>query len=648
MKTKLLTQLSTIVLLIVLSCNSKKLPRDFEEVLSNAKGNRAELLKIVEHYSQNKADSLKLKATYFLLNSLQGRHYVNGVQLDNYMNYPMLILRDLEHGEYIMKTFNERYGVFNLKNLTTKNDLEEITANQFISNMDAAFNAWQKPWSRDNSFDQFCKYILPFRINNEKPSYNRKEIYERFEHILDSVPNAKKDAISACIAINNVLVKEGWILSNRSSFLPNYHSSTLIDYRIGVCRDMTDLGIYVMRAMGIPVASDLTPQWANRSQGHEWNVVFDVKGKAHPFLAAEDSPGQPHKPNSKPGKVYRINMTTNYSSLAKLAGPKDVIPDFFKNNHLIDVTDEYTSTANIVVDLGNTVGKNRFAYLTAFNNEEWRPLCWSRIAKQQAVFSKVEKNIVVMASYFDASGVIPVKLPFIIDDDGNQRMLKADTLHKIKDLTCDRIYPIMPEHYFTDIAKGGRFQMANKIDFSDAVDVFEFKMKALPGWNRHQIKNRRMYRYIRFISAKESQCKIAELQFYSDGKVIKGKIFGSAPKDEIKNMDFVADGNPLTDYISSTNAGWVGFDFGKTVSIDQIGFMAKIFLAPQHLIEPGKTYKLNYWDQNGWKVFQTQVATGTTVIFRNIPSNALFLLTSDVELKDKRIFTCEKNRQVWW
>ena len=42
-------------------------------------------------------------------------------------------------------------------------DADTITADYLRENIDLAFDSWNKPWARNVSFQDFCKYILPYR-----------------------------------------------------------------------------------------------------------------------------------------------------------------------------------------------------------------------------------------------------------------------------------------------------------------------------------------------------------------------------------------------------------------------------------------------------------------------------------------------------
>lgn len=56
-------------------------------------------------------------------------------------------------------------------------DSKIITADYLIENIDLSFEVWKKyPWNKHLSFDDFCEFILPYRIANEPLSNWQKKI----------------------------------------------------------------------------------------------------------------------------------------------------------------------------------------------------------------------------------------------------------------------------------------------------------------------------------------------------------------------------------------------------------------------------------------------------------------------------------------
>ncbi len=62
-----------------------------EYALSEAGENRKELLKVIDRYSENPADSLRLRAAEFLIRNMPGHSYYKGELLENYLEYYPLL-----------------------------------------------------------------------------------------------------------------------------------------------------------------------------------------------------------------------------------------------------------------------------------------------------------------------------------------------------------------------------------------------------------------------------------------------------------------------------------------------------------------------------------------------------------------------------
>lgn len=649
MKKQLLLSRFVIIftLIILSSCKRYIIPHDIQCILDATGKNKSELLKVINLYAEKESDSLKLKATYYLIKDLNKRSYLGGEHLNQYMQYPKLVLRDLDHGLYIMNSLNKMYGVYDNNKLIKYFDLEQIKATDLISNLETAFYAWKhRPWSKDYSFSQFCDFVLPFRINNEVPNYNRKNIMDRFKNTLDSISINQLDAVTACKAINSILISDGWIFSTRAAFLPNYQASTLVQNRVGTCREMSDLAIYVMRAVGIPVTLDFIPQYPYRSMGHVWNVVLDKDNKFIPFLGSECNPGTPHKPKTKKGKVYRIGSQVNPYSLAMQIKNNDAIPDFMKDPHIYDVTDQYVNTFDITLPI-KLENKSSIAYLSVFNNNNWIPICWSKIESGKATFQKIEGGIVYILCFYDKLGVSVVGSPFIVREDGKLQYLNVDTSKNISKIICDRIYPIVPESYILDVVKGAKLQGSNHSDFSDATDLYVFQDQAQPFWNDLEIKNIEIFRYLRFLPEDGKVCNVAEIEFFSFNKKLAGSISGF-DRSENESLQNAIDGNEGSAYSSTSNACSIIFDLGQKKQITKIRFLPAVRIIPENLINIGEQYQLKYWLDNDWKIVDTKIADHNSLVFNSLPSNALFMLNNISKVSGHRIFTIKNGHQEWW
>lgn len=630
-------------------------PNDVQTALHSAGSNASELVEVIHHYSESTKDSLKLKAAYFLITNMDQWHYYQGELLDNFLGYFKSVRTEKKWtGSLDLKHLDSLYGSFSYDVLKLKYDIQEVTKDQLIENIDLAFKVWtEQPWGKDYSFSQFCEYILPMKMGDEMPEYNRGEIYNQYNKLLDPIRNINRDAVSACAAINNKLCEKGWYLQLGTGFLPHFPASKLIEYQAGSCRDQSDLGAYVMRSVGIPVSIDFIPQWPTRSQGHDFNAVIDRNGKPIMFGTSGENPGFCRFVEVPKGKVYRRTIEKNRESLVFKKGKREIVPILMRNPYFRDVTDEYVKCVDISVPLigeGELPGLYKHAYICLFNNKEWVPVHWGDINDGNVTFTKMETNIAYLAAYFDTEGVIPANYPFILQKDGKIKFLLPDKRHLIRSLILTQIFPVIP-HYL--ITLDGQFQGSKSYDFKIIENLFNTsEIHGLQHfWNTVTVKINDSFRYVRYYRPR--QCYIGEMEFYASGKKLSGKVISSGASLGDANQftkDMAIDGNVATSFISKGNApGWVGLDFGKAEKIDSIKFSPGVSVfGPRCSVIHGHKYELRYWDHGHWIIHDSSIAENASVTFNNIPSGALYQIHDLSKNVNERIFTIENGTQVWW
>ena len=167
-----------IVVFAITACTGKM--SKLEEALEKAKDNRSELLMVLDYY---KNDSLKRKAAEFLIENMLGFVAYHYKDIDS--------IQELKK-EWIVNGFVKDEDLEKMEREWLKpkirKDIECISAEFLISNIDDAFQAWQeRPWGKYIPFDVFCEYILPYKASNEPLEEWRKLYKERYSFLLDSV-----------------------------------------------------------------------------------------------------------------------------------------------------------------------------------------------------------------------------------------------------------------------------------------------------------------------------------------------------------------------------------------------------------------------------------------------------------------------------
>lgn len=100
----------------------------------------------------------------------------------------------------------------------------------------------------------------------------------------------RHSAFHACCEINNRLREEAGVYLLPPAF-PIEKYSILARMFIGDCDSYGARATFAMRAKGVPVVKDFTPQWAYRDMGHSWNVVLCNNGRELSFGGVDVNPG---------------------------------------------------------------------------------------------------------------------------------------------------------------------------------------------------------------------------------------------------------------------------------------------------------------------------------------------------------------------
>lgn len=431
MRKRLLRIIIGLFFVLFWGCVHDHYPPAVRQALQKAGSNRVELEKVLKHYSQPQ-DSLKLKAAYYLIGNMPGHGYMTYVLKDtagkevpfNVLDYPdyqtMVVAWDsiaAKRGklDYVKKEFIE--------------DVQVIKADFLINNIDLAFKAWrEKTWARFLTFDQFCRYVLPYRGSNEPLEDWRSYFYRQY-HWLDSTFAKSKDVVKVATAINEDL-KSWFVFDSRFYRHPTDQGlSEMLKTKMGRCEDMANLAIFAMRANGLAVTSDYTPYWADAANNHAWNALIDTSGKAIPFMGSLFDPGKYTLPN-RIAKVYRKTYEYHKENLIFKIKNKHKIPRWLSGKSYIDVTRAYVPTANVEAYLTQPHPDTiRYAYLCVFNTGEWKAIDWGKINGKKAFFTDMGKDLVYLPAYYIDQKIVPAAEPFILLPSGKMYVLHPDTLH---------------------------------------------------------------------------------------------------------------------------------------------------------------------------------------------------------------------------
>lgn len=491
--------LSFLVALIFLSAGCE-LPESTAKVIQNS-GNEIELQKVVSYYKERKDDK-KLKALYFILDNMQYKVHPQGSGVYNYTSLFDTLVKTpagrkewLEHIFDSLKVQNNAYlpGDFQYQS-----DLETIKAQELIQHIDCAFKAWDYPWAKSLTFEEFCRFLLPYTLVEEKPVNWNGPVQDRFRRLTDSLKRVT-DSYAICLAINAQLKQTFKIRS-----VPTYWDldfNQLDKIQSGKCYHATQYTTYIMRALGVPVVMDFTPYWGNMNGGHEWNALI-YNGKPIPFVGSESDPGKTKidlAMQRKRSKVFRRTYDIQRNSLLCLTQGSEEIPGFFKNYYMEDVTKDYIPVSDIQIDLKETKLNSKYVYLSVFNRQEWKPIHWAANSGNEAVFKDMGRGIAYLPVYYSEGNLIPAGKPFLLEQNGTLNTLSH--IDKKQNVVLKRKGPQGP-----GIVKGKQYEllfwndgwqsMGKKIAPADSLAFAEVPQGSLL-WIRSEDKssNERIFLY---------------------------------------------------------------------------------------------------------------------------------------------------------
>jgi len=655
-------------ILILTGCCDKG-QKDLDLSLSLAGNNVVEFQKVLDHY---KNDSLKLEAAKFLIINMPGSFSRNNKVIEIcqpfYNEYDSLAkLYDYkmtpERGEKIDSLWNDFfYKHPQLDQLSSQADIETITAKQLISEIDLAFKAWQENiYTKDCSFEDFCEYILPYRrMNGSVIDDSRKVFYKRHHRYFFTQPGKSmiQEADSLLYQYKDLTHSMYW-----GTQIPILNASTFEYMRHGLCEQRCWYNSLLFSSLGMAIAIDFIPAWGNRRNSHSWNVLIK-NGQSYAFEPYWDNDRWKYKRiynnesfdplwgRFRLPKVYRYTYKNYFEGpmTDKRVDRKD-IPPLFKNIKKRDVSHEYFDTVNVSIALDNIPKNTYYAYLCVLNYNEWMPVQWGKIVKNNVVFNGMGKDIVYLPCYYKNGTVSFAGEPFLLTQEGrikkfNHNFSDTESLY-IKNFCGAALHTgnyknnisICHAKIVGDVSSS--FKNADTLCiFPDSIDIYSNRISSILN---------RPVRYLRIILP-YSILAFSDLSFYYraiDGKEIKvPNIKLLQPFSNTENgekTDYLFDDYFATGYKKDLKQKYIDIDLNNEYSLSSVGFAPYFESGLKEQI----CFELFYWN-NGWQSLKTQTGSKKHIVFHNVPKDALFILKQKgATLNRSRPFIYKNNEVLW-
>ena len=338
----------TLLLLLVSACSvrqSAPAVSPLEDALAQAGGNRAELEKVLRRYSLRPEDSLKYRAACFLIENMPGYGGYEGSQLDDYLIYYKLLAetRGIEPA-VLADSVTRRYGAFRSDSLRWRADILTVDSAFLCRNIELAFKVWrEQPWGKHVGFADFCEYILPYRVGNERLTPWREAVYREFNPLLDSLRTLAMSgnddpAVAARVVLDSIRGGRVVFTTTSPADLPHV-GFDVARLKAGSCREFTDFTVYVCRALGIPCAVDFMPVRGENNDGHQWVSFPDKYGGVffEEFPRSVKEARRSLMYTTPKLKVYRTTFSLNRRMQADMQRLDTTVVPLFRHPRFKDV-----------------------------------------------------------------------------------------------------------------------------------------------------------------------------------------------------------------------------------------------------------------------------------------------------------------------
>jgi len=643
----------TILLCFGFSC--KQLPENVSTTLTDANQHREVLKAVINHY-RKEGNEDKLNACYFLIGNMKDKYSLSGTGVTTYD--PIFnVLDSLFKRKRVMLTesplvrakwdsLTDFYGTPRLVDGIKEFDDQKIPPNILIENIDESYKLWKHlQWNKNITFEQYCESLLPYRIGTERLSPWMKYLNEEFRHFRDTIKSPSLFKFTK--AFDHMLRKEISLNHTIDKYPFDMSAKQMEMARRGACRHLVNYEAMVLRANGVPVSIDFTKCWGNSDKGHEWLNLINENGTRYPFNAVQESFEGFSKSPYRFAKVYR---KTFRKQIIEVPPNNQDIPQFLFDPYSIDVTSDYCKTTTLKIKLSKfPKATNSHAILCTFG-DDWIPQTWSTVDNDYVTFKNIGTDVVYIVMTFHNNKYYPLTNPFIVNSAGKIKYLVVSSAKQ--DMTLTRKVPYSNLNYRNALCLlNGHFQAANNANYVRSTELY--KITGVPTNYVEVMLKPHKFKYIRYLTAPNQKANLAEFEVYGltrkrDTIKLGGEIQGFPVISEELGTPFqnAFDGKPET-YFSGDNktTSWAGYHFTTPQNIVKIRFCPR---SDTNFIMVGDKYELFLYKDGGWASLGQKKATSQTIIFADVPSNALYLLKDCNRGREARIFTYENGKQIWW
>jgi len=606
--------INLLLLLVITSCTPNV---GLERTFLRAGENRAELEKVLRHYE---ADERKHDAALFLLERMADCYSYADPCIDSMKH--LKYLSSLPDREAWTDSVKKVWEHVSPRNSPKVYDARVITADYLIAHIDHVFEVWDsRPWSKYYSFDEFCWYVLPYRLADEPLEAWREKYFRKYAVRVDSIYQGS-DIIRKIQAVETLFHKDRFRWNEVFSSLPHLGACYLLEHHIGVCRESCDFSVYLLRSLGIPTMTDHYVASPQTSGAHSWNAVRDTTGQLVSFWLMESKVGRGLGDGRAKGKVFRREFG---------GGIRDVTADYFGMNEAVIKVVPAAWNRNLelcVFSCGNYISVDR-----------------TDAEGGVAVFRNLEPGIRFFPMYRDGKGKrCFAGHAFCVDSLGKTVTYTPDTADRNR-AVLRRKYAY--HHNLKERVRrmgGNRAVGSVSADFRSSVPLFTFPYTLKTNRQLMVAESDVPVRYVRwYANPSKFNVVVSEIAFYEKetGKALPFRMLDLPEATYNHGLEYMTDGDVLTSFQAKDNGNQVlTFDLGTHYRLGKMLFVPH---NDGNYIEQGDEYELFYHDGvEGWKSLGKQTALADSLVYENVPSHAVFWLCDLTKGREEQQFILDE------
>lgn len=170
---------------------------------------RVRYAEVLKHYSCIPSDSLKYKAALFLIDNIGFHTSVQSKSQSVYYSRLADIEKKYKFPECKKQIYALVDSVLSLENVPFMAipDEKVVSCKYLIDNIDDAFDKWQNGnFAKHLSFEDFCEYLLPYKLTNEQVECWRAELYNQYKRGIESIIPIDDKKYSAYWGLPNLMI----------------------------------------------------------------------------------------------------------------------------------------------------------------------------------------------------------------------------------------------------------------------------------------------------------------------------------------------------------------------------------------------------------------------------------------------------------